>query len=195
MKNILLATSFCLLIPLSMFGMPLNGASSEKDSVKNQLTQPTLRVSGTRVYQGNSLLTKSEVLNIMGVYPKTASLYSKGKSMRGAGGLLIVGGIATMTGGIVVMVNSYESYDVDGGYYTYSYSGFGDNYYLGLAVATLGELMLDGGIACTIVGKVRIKRSVRNYNTSVQSAFGSPGNLQYHLGLLDNGNFGMRLTF
>jgi hypothetical protein len=178
-----------------MFGQPSIGSSSEKDSVQNQVNQPTLRVSGTRVYQGNSLLTKSEVLNIMGVYPKAASLYTKGKSMRGTGGFLIVGGIVTMTAGIVVIVDSYESYDVNGGYYTYSYSGFGDNYYLGLAITTIGELMLDGGIACSIVGKIQIKRSVRNFNASAQSAYRNPTGLQYQLGFLDNGNFGMRLTF
>jgi hypothetical protein len=66
---------------------------------------------------------------------------------------------------------------------------------LGLAITTIGELMLDGGIACSIVGKIQIKRSVRNFNASAQSAYRNPTGLQYQLGFLDNGNFGMRLTF
>lgn len=190
MKTVIITALLFLYIPLSMAVSP-----AALDTVQNTGGKPVLRVTGTQVYQGNSLLTKSEVLNIMAVTPGPAKLYNKGKNLRGTGGLLIVGGIAAMTGGIVIMVNSFESYDVDNGYYSYTYSGFGDKYYAGLAVATLGELMLDGGIACTIVGKILIKRSVRNYNASVNSALWNPGEVKYQLGFLDNGNIGLRLTF
>jgi hypothetical protein len=195
MKTLIITVLVCLYVPLALFAAPADSIPAARDSVQNTASKPVLRVSGTKVYQGNTLLTKTEVLNIMGKYPGPAKLYNKGKNMRGTGGLLIVGGIAAMTGGIVIMVNSFESYDVDNGYSSYTYSGFGDKYYAGLAVATLGELMLDGGIACTIVGKIQIKRSVRNYNTSVNSAQWNPGEVKYHLGLLDNGNIGLRLTF
>ncbi len=195
MKTLMLNALLCLFVPLSLLASPADSAPAARDSVQNTSGKPVLRVSGTQVYQGNTLLTKAQVLNIMALTPGPAKLYNKGKSMRGTGGLLIAGGIAAMTGGIVIMVNSYESYEVDNGYYSYSYSGFGDKYYAGLAVATLGELMLDGGIACTIVGKIQIKRSVRNYNASVNTAVLHPGDVQYHLGLLDNGNVGLRLTF
>lgn len=196
MKNLFLTMIFCLSVPLSIFGSPSNNDSSDRDSVQNANNQPVLRVAGTKVYNGNSLLTRIEVSNMLGIYPKTASLYNKGKNLRSTGGILIVGGIATMTGGIVLMVKGIESYTSDNGYYSYSYTGYNDKYYAGLAVMTIGELMLDGGIACSIVGKIQIKRSIRNYNTAVHSAWqGVPGDIKFQLGFLDSGNIGLRLTF
>ncbi len=195
MKTVILATLLLLVVPLSLVASPADCPPEARDSVQNAPVNPVLRVTGTRVYHGNTLLTKAQVLNLMALTPGPAKLYNKGKSMRGTGGLLIGGGILAMTGGIVIMVNSFESYVVDNGYYSYTNSGFNDNYYAGLAVATLGELMLDGGIACTIVGKIQIKRSVRNYNNAVNAAQWHPGDVKYHLGLLDNGNLGLRLTF
>jgi hypothetical protein len=81
---------------------------------------------------------------------------------------------------------------------TYSTTTFDEAYFGGFVVAIIGELIVDGGIACSIIGKVKIRRAINNYNRSVTSfnnKYSPGGALKYQLGLLDSGKFGLKLTF
>lgn len=196
MKKMLLTTVFCVCIQFLTFGSSSNCFSTSNDSLNNEISKPALHIIGTRVYKGDTLLTKNEVLNILRTSPDIATRYEKGKNLRNTGGLLIAGSIISMTGGIVLMIKGIETNTTNNGYYNDSDISYNNNYYLGLVVVSIGELMLDGGIACNIIGKIQIRRSINNYNASIYSALKyKPGEITYQLGLLDNGKFGLRLVF
>ena len=157
--------------------------------------KPVLRVKGARVYNENVRLEKSDVLSIMNTVPAVAGKFEKGTNLRSTGGLLIIGGSAFLAGGVALAISGIETNTSDGYYYDYTYTDFTRNYYIGLIIATLGELMLDGGIACSIVGKITIKRAVRDFNYSSGQSGLAPEILKYQFGLLDDGKFGMKVIF
>jgi|WetSurMetagenome_2_1015567.scaffolds.fasta_scaffold04726_7 hypothetical protein len=154
--------------------------------------QHKLVVSNTKVFDGNRRLTPEEVMNIFSVSPKIAAQYSRGSRLRSSGVALLVGGGVVTVGGIVLMVSGI---DTSNDFYGNSSVDYNSNYYLGLLVAGLGELMVDGGIACTIVGKIKIRKSVSNYNATGGYSTFVPQSINYKFGLLNNGNVGLRLTF
>jgi hypothetical protein len=152
----------------------------------------SLKVSNTTVLDGTRRLSNEEVMNIFSVSPKIATQYKRGVALRSSGIALLVGGGVVTVGGIVIMVTGI---DTSSDYYGSSTLDYNNNYYLGLLVAGIGELMVDGGIACTIVGKIKIRKSVSNYNASGGYSTFVPQSVNYKFGLLSNGNVGLRLTF
>ena len=76
--------------------------------------------------------------------------------------------------------------------YRYVYDS---KYYIGWAVAAVGELMIDGAVVCKIVGKSYIRKSIANYNQAIKPTGYVPGSFDYQLGLLDNGRVGLKVTF
>ena len=194
MKKAGLLLLVCWLFPLFTLGVCDDpfcvNINPLKDTVK-----PVLRVKGARVYNENIRLEKSDVLSIMNTVPAAAGKFEKGTNLRGTGGLLIVGGSALLAGGVALAISGIETNTSDGYYYDYTYTDFTRNYYIGLIIATLGELMLDGGIACSIVGKMTIKKAVRDFNYSARQSGLTPEILKYQFGLLDDGKFGMKITF
>lgn len=150
-----------------------------------------LVVSGTSVFDGNRKLTPEEVLIILNPSSAYADQYNRGLSLRSSGVALLVGGGVVMVGGIVLMISGVESYnDIND-----SETEFANKYFLGLLATGLGELMVDGGIACTVIGKVKIRRSISHFNASGGSSYFAPQTINYRFGLLDNGNIGIKLTF
>jgi len=192
MKKAILTSILSICIPILVFGIQTNDPKNLNDSTKIQEYQQVLHVKGAKVYGENGLLTKSEVLNILSVSPAIAAQYERAARTRSIGTALLIGGGALFTGGIVMMVNGMDT-AIDS--YGSDMSEFSDKYYTGLIIGTIGELMLDGGIACTIIGKVKIRRSVSNYNNSLNQTGCTPVQVNYQIGLLDNGNFGLKLTF
>lgn len=192
MKKAILTTILSICIPILVFGVQTNDLKNQGDSAKIQEYQQVLHVKGAKVYGENGLLTKSEVLNILSGSPAIAAQYERAAGTKSAGTALIIGGAVLATGGIVMMVSGMETV-VD--YNGYESVEFGDKYYTGLLVSVAGELMAAGGIACTIIGKAKIRKSVSNYNNSLNQTGFVPVQVNYQIGLLDNGNFGLKLTF
>jgi len=196
MKKVFSITVFCILFQYIIFGSSSNLFSTLKDSINEEINRPNLQIKGARVYQENTLLTKSEVLNILSTYPNIALKYKNGKNLRSTGGFLIAGSIVTMTGGLILMINGIETNNSNNGYNSESDLYYNGYYYIGISIVSLGEIMLDGGIALSIVGKVQIKHSIQHYNSTINSAYkNKPEKINYQFGLLDNGRFGLRLTF
>ena len=195
MKRFILTTVFCICAQFLTWGSS-NCFIVSKDSASTVKAQPILKVHKAKVYDGKTLLSKNEVLNVLNAYPKIATQYEKGKKLRSTGGVLIPVGLATFIGGAVLMVNGFDENTTNYGYYTVYTRLPNGKYYLGLAIGTIGELMVDGGIVCSVIGKTNIRRSISNYNRAVKSTSQyMPGEINYQLGLLDNGNFGLKLTF
>jgi hypothetical protein len=191
MKRLIFSLVFCVCAQFITWG-----SNNFNDSLSTQTSQPILKVIGANVYNGNTLLSKSEVLTTLGAYPKIAAQYEKSKKLRNTGVLLIPTGSVIFIGGVVLMANGYDEKTTNFGYYTLYTREPNVNYFLGLAIGTIGELMLDGGIVCSVIGKTNIRRSISNYNRAVKSTSQyEPGQINYQLGLLDNGNFGLKLTF
>lgn len=192
MKKVIFTTILSICIPILVFGIQTNDLKNTSDSVKIQGSQPTLHVNGAKVFDGNRMLTKSEVLNILSGSPAIAAQYERAAGTKSAGTGLIIGGAALFTGGIVMMVSGMETVTDYDGYESLEYS---DKYYTGLLISVVGELMAAGGIACTIIGKAKIRKSISNYNNSASQTGFTPLEVTYQIGLLDNGNFGLKLTF
>jgi hypothetical protein len=191
MKQLILTTVLCVCAQFLTWG-----SSNSIDSLNIRTVQPALKIEKTRVYDGKTLLSKNEVLNVLSAYPKIAAQYEKGKKLRSTGGVLIPVGLVTFVGGVVLMVNGFDEKTSSYGYYSIYTRQPNGNYYLGLVIGTIGELMVDGGIVCSIIGKTNIRRSITNYNRAIKSTSQYvPGQINYQLGLLDNGNFGLKLTF
>jgi hypothetical protein len=179
-----------------IFASSFDGINGSNDTLKTQSSQPKLVNHGVEVYKDGRLLTNNEVLNILSSNPKIEVQYQKGKDLRSTGGLLLFGGSIAMVGGIAMMVSGIETYTENNGYYSESYTEATDKYYMGVLVTAIGELMFNGGIACTVIGKIQIQKSIRNYNAQYKSGLGyQPGKINYQLGLLDNGQVGFRLSF
>lgn len=196
MKKIVLLAIACISMQSLMFGSSFDGINESNDTLKTQSSQPKLVNHGVEVYKDGRLLTYNEVLNILSSNPKIELQYHKGKDLRSTGGMLLFGGSIAMVGGIAMMVNGIETHTENHGYYTETYTEATDKYYMGLLVTVIGELMFDGGIACTIIGKIQVQKSIRNYNAQNKSGLGyQPGEINYQLGLLDNGQVGFRLSF
>ena len=192
MKKVILTTIFSVCIPIMVFGIQTNDLKTQNDSARIQENQKLLKVKGVKVFDGNTLLTKSEVLNILSVSPAIAAQYERASKTRTTGTFLLIGGAALFTGGVVTMVNNIDTHS---DYYGYDIVEYNDRYYVGLLIGTIGELMIDGGIVCTILGKVKIRKSISNYNKSLNQTGFAPVEVNYQFGLLDNGNFGLKLTF
>lgn len=199
MRKTVLTTVLCVFTQFFIFGASDSLAGSN-DSIKKKIDKPFLETNNTQVYNGNTMLSKSEVLSILGTYPDLASQYRTGKDLRSTGSLLVAGGIVSMIGGTVLAVNGllktantiYSDYE----YYNDPALPFDNDYFLGLGISVIGELMIDGGIACNIIGRIKINRSINKYNETKSSAFKlTPEQINYQVGLLDNGKFGLKLTF
>lgn len=195
MKKVILTLIFSVSFPFLIFGSSLNDFSTQYDSLKQEISKPPLRLKGTKVYKETTLLTKDEVLNILSATPVNEKKYDKGTRLRGTGVGLIIGGAVTFVGGVALAVSGIETNTTDDYYYSYTSTDFTSKYYIGLAIGTIGELMVDGGIACSIIGKTMIRRSVFNYNETINQSGYVPGLINYQFGLLDNGRFGLNLTF
>jgi hypothetical protein len=193
MKKTILTTVFCICVPLLIFGSYPDDFNILKDSSKQETGKPVLRVRGAKVFDQNTLLKKSEVLNILSPTPAIAKQYQSGTHLRGARVPMIIGGSVLCAGGIVLMVTGIVNETDD--YYYGSYTTYSGTYYAGLAVAVIGELLIDGGIACGFFGKYKIKKSINNYNATVNPTGDTPGFINYQLGLLDDGKIGLKLTF
>lgn len=189
MKRFILAVVFCICAPIF-----LSASSFSVDTSTLQPGKPLLRLKGIKVYDGNTRLTKGEVMNILSFSPVIAKKYEKGIKTKNAGTILLISGLVTFTGGIALMVSGIES-TISDDYYYYTYTDYSSNYYIGLAIGVIGELMVDGGIACSIIGKTTVRRSIFNYNEKRNSTGYLPVKINYQLGLLDNGKIGVKLTF
>ncbi len=178
-----------------IFGSGPNESNTLNDSISQELSNPVLRVKGTRVFKDKTLLKKSEVLNILSSNPTVAKKYARGMRTRSTGTALIISGIIAFAGGIGLMVSGIENNTADNYYYSYTYTSYGTNYYVGLIIGTLGELIVDGGIACSVIGKITIRRSIGDYNNSPKQTFYIPGSMNYQIGMLDNGRLGIKISF
>lgn len=167
------------------------------DTLSNGLQQQSrkpLRMSGSKFYIEDRLLSKSEALELLSISPDLIRSYEKGSSLKKTGTFLLIGGIVVMTGGIPVAVwggvtsPTYEFL----GTTRIDYNGL---YYAGLAIASVGELMIDGAIVCKIVGKSQLRKTVANYNQILKRTDLRNGEFEYQFGLLDNGMFGLKVTF
>lgn len=187
MKKTFLTPLLCLCFYCLAFG-------SVPDDTPQQDIRKPLRVSGKKIYTEDILHTESEVLNLLSISPDFVAQYQKGKSLRKTGTLLFIGGIVTFTGGFAVMgyglftSPTYEFY----GQTKYDYNS---TYYIGWAIAAVGELMVDGAVICKVVGKSYIRKSIANYNQAIKPTGYVPGSFDYQLGLLDNGRVGLKVTF
>lgn len=187
---------FVLLILLASFGIasgitPENpSGSSDATSLSTQMT--VLSVSRANVYSGNMRLSYPQVNDILSPYPAIANQFNRGVDTRSTGLMLIIGGAVCSAGGIVMMVAGTDTYLDYYGNYTIDYSG---KYYTGLLISAVGELMIGGGIACSITGKMKIRRSIQNYNRATGNFGLQPRSCNYSFGLLDNGSMGLRVTF
>jgi hypothetical protein len=150
--------------------------------------QHTLLVRNATVFDGTRRLSPAEVMNIFNATPRIAAQYDRAVRLRSSGVAMIVGGSVITIGGVVLMVNGIINTDD-------SSDDYGSQYYLGLLTTTVGELIVDGGIACSIVGKVKIRRSVSNYNAAMKQSGCMPQQVVYRFGLLNNGGIGLRVTF
>ena len=194
MKQLFLFAFFCICF-FSFASGTTRVLTGAKDTLRVE-GNPVLKLEGTNVYKDGNLLSKREVLKILSPFPELASQYQKGKSLRTSGVLMILGGIGAMTGGVVLMISGIETNNSSSGYSSNPYVSYNDNYYLGIGVLTIGELLLDGGIACSIIGKIKVRRSINNYNKTAGTAFiNKSESINYQFGLLDNGNVGLKLTF
>ena len=194
MKKTFLTLILLAGIKLLTFGSSPIDFNSSNDSLKKETNNSALKVVGTDVYKDNVFLNEDKVINILNPHPEILMTYEKGKSLRSTGTFLLVGGIVMATGGIALMVNGIEP-SKSTYYGSSSTPTYNDNYFLGLLVGTVGELMVAGGIVCRVVGKGKIRRAIYNYNNSSSSSQYAPNEINYQFGLLDNGNVGMKLTF
>lgn len=187
MKKVILTPLFYLCFSFLTFG------SLSCDTIQQDIRKP-LRMSGIKIYTEDILHSESEVLSLLSINPEFVTQYKNGKSLRRTGTILLVGGIVTFTGGFAVMgyglftSPTYEFY----GTTKYDYNS---TYYIGGIIAGIGELMVDGGIVCKIVGKSKLKKSINNYNDAIKSTGYTPGTYYYQVGLLNNGLVGLKVTF
>ncbi len=164
-----------------------------KDTLKTEMSQPVLRYVGARVFKGNVALNSIEVSDILKSNTKIQKKYNDGRSLRNTGIFLIVAGSVGAVAGMAQMIDGIEYTDYGYGGETYEYT---DQYYQGFLIACIGGVAIEGGIACSIIGKIKIRKAIQVYNSSVIStSYNQPGELNYQLGLLNNGHFGFRLTF
>lgn len=183
MKKAILTPLLCLCFSCLAFG-------SVADDTPQQDIRKPLRMSGKKIYTEEILHSESEVLSLLSINPEFVSQYKKGKSLQGTGTGLLIGGIVTLSGGMAVMIAGIASTDFED--YSYVYDS---KYYIGWAVAAVGELMIDGAVVCKIVGKSYIRKSIANYNQAIKPTGYVPGSFDYQLGLLDNGRVGLKVTF
>jgi len=169
--------------------------SAQTDSIGKQNDLKTVRptlldMSGTTVYLNNQPISLSKAKSILSAYPIILEQFVKAKSLRSSGKGMLIGGGIIMVSGIVVMINGANE----------SINNYGENtspngkYFVGLGMTVLGELLLDAGIASTIVGKIKMHRAISNYNRALLRDYRS-STLGYKVGFLDNGRVGVLLTF
>lgn len=192
MKRAILATLFCVCISSLYAGSSAIYSGPESDTLQQQVRKP-MRLSGSKFYIEERLLSKTEALDLLSISPDLVRLYENGTSLRKTGTFLLVGGIIVMTGGIpVALYGILTSPTVYSGTTKIDYNG---TYYVGMIIAGIGELMIDGAIVCKIVGKSQLRRSVANYNEILKQTGYRLGGFEYQMGLLDNGMFGIKVTF
>lgn len=193
MKTVVLGTFLIFFCSLFNTGLsqPVQGQGS--DNLLQENRKP-MRMSGSKFYIEDRLLSKTEALELLSISPDLIKSYEKGSSLKRTGTFLLVGGIVVISGGIPVAIwggvtsPTYEFL----GTTRIDYNGL---YYAGLAIAAVGELMIDGAIVCKIVGKSQLRKTVANYNQILKQTGSRNGEFEYQLGLLDNGMFGLKLTF
>jgi len=95
-----------------------------------------------------------------------------------------------LTGGMGVVIKGIVDSNYDNTYVIYD-----SKYYIGLVIASLGELMIDGAVVCKVVGKSYIRKSIANYNQAIKPTGYVPGSFNYQFGLLDNGMVGLKINF
>jgi hypothetical protein len=183
MKKIILTPLLCLCFSFLAFG------SLPDDTPQQDIRKP-LRMSGKKIYTEDILHSESEVLNLLNICPACVDQYQKGKSLRRTGTGLLVGGIVTLTGGMGVVIKGIVDSNYDNTYVIYD-----SKYYIGLVIASLGELMIDGAVVCKVVGKSYIRKSIANYNQAIKPTGYVPGSFDYQVGILDNGRVGLKITF
>ena len=168
--------------------------SAQTDSISHQSLPKEkqlsmLDISGTTVYLNSRPITLSKAKGILSAYPIILEQFEKGKSLRGSGIGMIVGGAVIMVGGVSIMINS-----INASANTYGNTDPSGKYFVGLGLTVIGELMVDAGIASTIVGKIKMQRAIRNYNRAINRN-DHASVIDYKVGLLDNGQVGILLTF
>lgn len=183
MKKTILGPLFCLCFSCLAFG-------SAPDETPQQDIRKPLRLSGKKIYTEDILHSESEVVSLLSINPEFVAQYKKGKSLKGTGTGLLIGGIVTFSGGMALVFTGIAATDYED--YNYVYDS---KYYIGWVVAAVGDLMIDGAIVCKFVGKSYIRKSIANYNQAIKPAGYVPGSFDYQLGLLDNGRIGLKVTF
>jgi|WetSurMetagenome_2_1015567.scaffolds.fasta_scaffold00047_10 hypothetical protein len=177
MKKIILTALISFCFSVYSFSILSN------DTIFQDIRKP-LRISGRKVYMEEIKLSKSEVLDLLSISPDISTKYKKGKNLKKTGTFLLIGGIVSTSGGLVFRETHDFDVDLDN-----------TNYFIGEAIAIIGELMVVGGVVCKIVGKSNIKSSIRKYNTMIKTSSLNQGSFYYQLGLLDDGHVGFKVTF
>ena len=185
MKKLLVSILVCFVFQQIVFG------KDSADSVKSVNQQPNvpkaeLIIEGVQVYGNNGLLNNEQVLNKLKACPVALDIYQSGKNMRVGGVVLIFSGAISIPFGLRTMLY---------GALKSGFSGKEDpDYFIGACLFYGGMGMIGGGIVCHIRGGKKIRRAIDVYNTSLyQSYLNTQASCQ--LGLLDNGNIGLRLNF
>jgi hypothetical protein len=138
----------------------------------------TLVADGAQVYSNGKVLTKNEVMSILNDKPSQLQFYTKGKSLRGSGTGLLWGGIVASIGGIAMMVSNIETTEDAYGNPVVEY---GSGYAGGVLLSLAGEAMIVGGSISLVMGKNKIARAVRDYNSSAYHPQPAKLNLTYGL--------------
>jgi len=178
--------AFFTTLSVIIFGFPKIVQDSQYDSLRQEIHKP-LRVSGKKVYIEDRLLSKDEVYRLLGTVPSGIEQYKKGTKMQNAGSLLYVGGGIIGLGGVAL--------GLYGDFKMIKEPKYENIYVTGIIIAIVGELMLDGGVIFKMVGAAKVRRSINNYNDSIKSFGYKPGVLYYELGMLNNGNVGIKVSF
>lgn len=168
----------------------ISTAQTSSDSVVVQQKEIIqLDTEGGKVYSGIKQLKRKEVENVLAPYPEIYLQYKSGMKLKSKGTGLLIGGAVTALAGTGLML-----YGIDNNNY---YDDIDANVIIGSVGAIVGALMLDAGLVCTVVGNIKTVQSIKNYKkaTNIQAEQNSPQNIQYQLGLLDNGKVGLQLTF
>lgn len=194
MERILSITTVFLMFSFITFGTNLSNTKTTTDTLSHD-SIPKIDTRFGNVYSGSENISTERTIKILSPYPEIATKYQQGENLNDIGTGLIIGGAASIVGGIYLMVDGLKNTVNNYNYSTNSYV-YNQNYQLGNLATIVGNLMINGGIACKIIGKVNIAKSIRNYNNLINSNRRDEQNkISYQVGLLNNGNIGVKLTF
>lgn len=194
MERILSITTVFLMLSFIAFGTNLSNTKTTIDTLSHD-SIPKIDTRFGTVYSGSEKISAEKTIKILSPYPEIAIKYEQGENLNDIGTGLIIGGAASMVGGIYLMVDGLKN-----AVYNYNYSTnsgvYNKNYQFGNLATIVGNLMINGGIACKIIGKINVAKSIRNYNNIINSKSSNEQNkISYQVGLLNNGNIGIKLTF